>query len=404
MSEFIDYLVKNKVIADGSFSIVDVGARAGYQDSWDRYGDFVSIFGFEPDLQECQRVNEQSSLRNRKCFPNAISNADKSEIFYSARFPACSGLLKADIDYIRRYGFIDTLESTEECEIECISLDSWAVENSIQKIDFLKVDVEGAELSILKGADSLLENIIACDVETWIAPAHIEQADVGKLISYMHKKGFQTFDMELHRHKKTCLPESLHTFNESRGQLIWSQTLFIRDPVREIQRGSSFWTKENIVKSLMVFSKYNYLDSAIEVVIVAYDNGILDEKDRDDYLDVLTPCLSNGVKVCYVEYMAVRVLELLHFYIRVLDKDNFFPEGFLLNFKEELSVDVMCGLLGLYNFIDENSEIKSVDTWEKAFCERYFFNYKEYFSSFETLLSKGILNFDGERFQLEARR
>lgn len=42
-------------------------------------------------------------------------------------------------------------------EIEQRSLDSFCTEKNINKIDFLKIDVEGHEFSVLKGASNLLQ-------------------------------------------------------------------------------------------------------------------------------------------------------------------------------------------------------------------------------------------------------
>ena len=36
--------------------------------------------------------------------------------------------------------------------INCISIDEWVEENHIERVDFIKVDIEGAERLLLKGA------------------------------------------------------------------------------------------------------------------------------------------------------------------------------------------------------------------------------------------------------------
>jgi FkbM family methyltransferase len=42
-------------------------------------------------------------------------------------------------------------------EIQCVSLDSWAEDNHISKIDFIKADIEGAERLMLRGAPNVLK-------------------------------------------------------------------------------------------------------------------------------------------------------------------------------------------------------------------------------------------------------
>lgn len=40
----------------------------------------------------------------------------------------------------------------DSCMIDCISIDEWVEENNIERVDFIKVDIEGAERLLLKGA------------------------------------------------------------------------------------------------------------------------------------------------------------------------------------------------------------------------------------------------------------
>jgi len=48
---------------------------------------------------------------------------------------------------------------TETVEIICRTIDSFVAEEAIEKIDFMKIDVEGYELKVLEGARSSLEKI-----------------------------------------------------------------------------------------------------------------------------------------------------------------------------------------------------------------------------------------------------
>lgn len=48
--------------------------------------------------------------------------------------------------------------SREEKKIETITIDDFVVKNNIQKVDFIKMDIEGAELYALKGAINTIKN------------------------------------------------------------------------------------------------------------------------------------------------------------------------------------------------------------------------------------------------------
>lgn len=53
----------------------------------------------------------------------------------------------------------DDLKSSQEVyvlEKKCIRLDSYCLENNVNYIDYIKIDVEGAEFMVLKGAEKML--------------------------------------------------------------------------------------------------------------------------------------------------------------------------------------------------------------------------------------------------------
>jgi hypothetical protein len=41
--------------------------------------------------------------------------------------------------------------------VECLTFDKWLEENKIENVGFIKIDVQGFELNVLKGMESFLE-------------------------------------------------------------------------------------------------------------------------------------------------------------------------------------------------------------------------------------------------------
>lgn len=106
------------------------------------------VFSFEPDRKNLQGLEENLNLNGNPKNIHLIKEGlwfYRGEVkFYEAGSVASSSFYKA--------------EDSEENIIKVTSLDDFVAENKIKKIDFIKMDVEGAELNILKGARKMLSN------------------------------------------------------------------------------------------------------------------------------------------------------------------------------------------------------------------------------------------------------
>jgi len=106
-------------------------------------------FGFEPiPLLYQQLQTKYSNCKNVQLYDFALCNSNGSTSFnYVTSNPSYSGIKKRSYD---RKGETDT-----EIEVKTAKLDDLLLQQAT-KIDFIKIDVEGGELDVLKGASGLL--------------------------------------------------------------------------------------------------------------------------------------------------------------------------------------------------------------------------------------------------------
>lgn len=148
------YTALQRFIRDGAV-VFDVGANIGW---WT-----LAIHEARPDL--CLHLFEPAPLSfatlvktARRYFPHAKLNnlalgnsAARLKFFYYKHAPTLSGFFRRRGEEAR-----GALDVPDILQVECSTLDKYCEDNNIHHIDVLKIDVEGSEFAVLKGAGKLL--------------------------------------------------------------------------------------------------------------------------------------------------------------------------------------------------------------------------------------------------------
>jgi FkbM family methyltransferase len=142
--ENIGYL-KNYKIKPGDI-VIDVG---GYEGTFSIYaakivGEIGKVIVFEPDTENCRRLSENIKL-----------NGLKNVIIVNKALWCKNGKLKFNNKHTAGASF-NFNASPYAKEIDVVSLDSELNKLGIDKVDFIKMDIEGSEVEALKGAKNVL--------------------------------------------------------------------------------------------------------------------------------------------------------------------------------------------------------------------------------------------------------
>ena len=228
-------------LLDEPLAVVDVGCRWGFADTWEDLGDRCQIVGFEPDTVECQRLRDH--YRDRpwvRIVPHALGASRRDATLYITREPACSSVYRPIDDVVDRHPRLEPQRLVRDEAIELVTMDDWCAENSFEDIDVIKLDTQGSELDVLRGAKQTLETASVVQTEVEFNPMYDGQPLFGDVDRFLRERGFVLWHLDNlshHRQHGTRVglrpASNIYDFDASRfthrsGQLFWADAVFVR--------------------------------------------------------------------------------------------------------------------------------------------------------------------------------
>lgn len=176
---------------DEEFVMFDVGANVGW----------YSLNG----LHSCPKMKlyafEPSPITYERLVNNLEVNGFCSRIAYNIGFYRESG--KLDFYYDSKRAGASSLVNIQEKEcidkisVNMLKMDEWAEENKIEKVDFIKCDVEGSELFVYEGGINLIAKnhpiIFSEMLRKWSAKFGYHPNDIIDLLSSV---GYECFTIQ----------------------------------------------------------------------------------------------------------------------------------------------------------------------------------------------------------------
>jgi len=254
--KLVEIIKKTKI--DCKFTLVDIGALP-IGNSKPRFHKILEYFpsseiiGFEIEKEACDQMNSKAP-KGIKYFPFALGENNEKRKLYVTQDPMCNSLYKPNEEFLRLYHELQYMYLKKETEIETITLDTFVDRYSINKIDFIKIDVQGAELDIFKGSKKLLSKVlkIVCEVE--FVPLYQEQPLFGDISKFLSQYNFM-FNKFLGLSGRTLKPLIANKDKTIGSQHMWTDAIFIQN-INKIQNHSD----ENLLKLSVLAAIYNSLD------------------------------------------------------------------------------------------------------------------------------------------------
>ena len=227
--DIIDFLKRNDVMLP-TLKIVDVGAMdVGEAEPWSGLVEIgaATLIGFEPNPPECEKLNA-SAGPNTQYLPHAVGDGGPHTLHIGAA-PMTSSLLAPDPAVMQQFHALwELCEPTAEIPLDTARLDDIP---AVRPMDFLKLDIQGAELMALEAGTAALTDAMAVQLEVGFLPIYKNQPLFSDVDAFLRARGF-AFHTMVGVGSRPFRP-LIKNGNPNRGfaQVIWSNALYFRDPL-----------------------------------------------------------------------------------------------------------------------------------------------------------------------------
>jgi FkbM family methyltransferase len=198
---YIGSRLKDHIKSDGV--VLDIGANVGGLSLpfAKMYVPLGKVYSFEPDLEVISQLKkniEINHLKNITVVPKALQeNASIQEIEFTQRRQkdeagrtnkGLSTIEEIDHDYRKLF-------TLKKQIVKCTTIDQFVEVNQIEKIEFIKIDVEGSEIKVLNGGINTIQRDLPIIVYEFssIYDKIFNFPNTKKTFQFMKDKGYQQF-------------------------------------------------------------------------------------------------------------------------------------------------------------------------------------------------------------------
>ena len=248
---------------ENTISLVDIGGYKGIQDRWKRVENLIEFHTFEPNSVEADKI--RSKTKSLKIYKSALSSSDGKISLNICKEPGVSSVLEPNFEFLKKFKNVERFEIVKKIEVDAKKLDSI----KIDKIDFIKIDVQGYNLEVLKGSTEALEKAIGIEIECEFKEIYKNQSLFKDVDQYLSKHNFEICDFtDIVRWSENVIDEKKQI--ENQGEIIFVNALYLKNNI----------DKERLKKQILIFLLYGQYSRALNLIKNNEDNLELNLKSK----------------------------------------------------------------------------------------------------------------------------
>jgi FkbM family methyltransferase len=244
-------------------TLIDVGASGGPPPRWQGLANKAEIIGFEPDRRAAESMKPRPGFR----YLNVALYSHVGRVrLYFTRKQECSSVFPPNRTFLDGFPESDRFDVVGSEEVDVDTLDRQLVDAGIEDPDFLKLDVQGAELAVLQGGLATLEQrLVGVQAEVCFVPLYEGQPLFSDVDIFLKKFGFELFDLSCEFWKRGPAPMA----GSARGQLIFADAVYLKSAEATLAMLAQLPERDRaakLLKAVTVAGLYGYQDHGVHLL------------------------------------------------------------------------------------------------------------------------------------------
>ena len=256
-----EWLVAHRALAT-PLVLIDAGVQDGIGRRWEHFGGSLEVHGYDA-LPEAVAPLQALERPNHHYHVMALGNEDGEREFFVASEPTASSFYRHAASL---YDVDERVARTSEIRrVPIRRLDTLRAEGAFARADVIKIDCEGFEPEILKGAQELMRTgILAVEVETNFNTSPVlPKSHFSAVCDEIMPHGLTVFDLVFDRVPRASFAERArslgikHPATSARPATV--NVLFCRD--------GSVQSADDLLKRAAILEAYELADTAYDLLV-----------------------------------------------------------------------------------------------------------------------------------------
>lgn len=209
----------NSILQGECITLVDIGAAGEIQPRWRQISSLIDYIGFEPDDRSYQEISSrETGCNSYKIYNSAVWSYEGALAINFCRKPMVSSHFNPNRNFVDRFADSARFDVILQKKVDIKRLDDL----DIEKVDFIKLDIQGGEVEALAGGQKLLSTCLGMEVEVEFLEMYESQPLFGDVCRYLGERGFDFIDFT-----------SINRWERKEygfGQSVFGDALYLKSP------------------------------------------------------------------------------------------------------------------------------------------------------------------------------